>query len=47
MNYPNSVPEFRLLQSVNGSQKLQVRYVCEAQRYCSKWVDVPVVLDNN
>jgi hypothetical protein len=47
MVYPNSTPEFRLLQKANGESKLQVRYHCPAQGFLSKWVDVPIVIDND
>jgi hypothetical protein len=46
MIYPNSAPEFRILKTVTGETKLQVRYHCPAQNYLSKWKDVPVVSEN-
>jgi hypothetical protein len=47
MIYPNSSPEFRLLVTGNGESKLQIRYVCSAQGYTSKWTDVPIVIQND
>lgn len=43
MVYPNSTPEFRILQFSNGEQTLQVRYINMAQNYTSKWKNVPIV----
>jgi hypothetical protein len=41
--YPNSVPEFRYLQKVDGTMEMQVRYVNEVQGYTGKWQAIPVV----
>jgi hypothetical protein len=41
--YPGSAPEFRILKKQNGESVLQVRYICDAQGYKSKWQDIPVV----
>jgi hypothetical protein len=41
--YPNSTPEFRVLQKLDGAFVLQVRYINIAQGYTSKWEDVPLV----
>jgi hypothetical protein len=46
MIYPNSTPEFRIYKTINGDAILQVRYICEAQRYKSKWQAIPVVEEN-
>jgi hypothetical protein len=43
MLYPNSTPEFRIFIKQDSTQELQVRYVCEAQGYKSKWQAVPVI----
>jgi hypothetical protein len=43
MIYPNSTPEFRIYKTINGDAILQVRYICEAQGYKSKWQAIPVV----
>lgn len=45
--YPNSLPEFRMLQNAKGESRLQVRYHCPAQGYLSKWLDIPVVIEND
>jgi hypothetical protein len=44
--YPGSTPEFRMLQKVDGTMVLQVRYINISQGYTSKWQDVPVVKEN-
>jgi hypothetical protein len=41
--YPNSSVEFRIYKTINGDAILQVRYICEAQGYTSKWQAIPVV----
>jgi hypothetical protein len=41
--YPNSVPEFRILQQQDGTQQLQIRYVNTAVGYTSPWTAVPIV----
>lgn len=41
--YPNSTPEFRILEKLSGLAVLQVRYINASQGYTSKWQDVPVV----
>ncbi len=43
MLYPNSTPDFRIVIKQNGTTEFQVRYVCEAQGYKSKWQSVPVI----
>ena len=43
--YPNSTPEFRIFVKQDGNQELQVRYVCEAQGYKSKWQSIPVIYE--
>lgn len=40
--YPNSTPEFRILVKQDGTQELQIRYICIAQGYTSKWQAVKV-----
>jgi len=44
--YPNSTPEFRVLVKQDGTQEFQVRYVCEAQGYTSKWEPIQIVYEN-
>ena len=46
MLYPNSTPEFRILVKQDGAQEFQVRYVCEAQKYKSKWEPIQVVYED-
>lgn len=46
MIYPNSVPEFRMLVTATGLQRLQVRYVNTIQGYISAWQDVPVIKED-
>ncbi len=43
MSYPNSVPEIRIFIKQNGEQTLQIRYICQAQGFTSKWKDIPIV----
>ena len=47
MIYPNSTPEFRIFVKQDGSQELQIRYVCEAQGYQSKWQAIRVEYEAN
>jgi len=46
MLYPNSTPEFRILVKQDGTQEIQVRYICIAQGYTSKWQEIQVVYEN-
>jgi len=46
MLYPNSTPEFRIFVKQDGTQELQVRYVCQAQKYKSKWQAIQVVYES-
>jgi hypothetical protein len=41
--YPNSVPEFRYLQKLDGTMEMQVRYINTMQGYTGKWVPVNTV----
>ena len=45
MQYPNSTPEFRIFVKQDGTRELQVRYICEAQGYKSKWQSIPVIYE--
>ncbi len=38
--YPNSIPEFRILEKNNGTQEFQVRYINIAQGYVGKWMPI-------
>ena len=46
MLYPNSTPEFRILVKQDGTQEIQVRYVCITQGYTGKWQAIQVVYEN-
>jgi hypothetical protein len=46
MIYPGSSPEFSILKTASGEQKIQVKYHCQSQGYISKWQEVPVVEEN-
>ena len=46
MIYPNSTPEFRFLQKLDGTTELQVRYINMAQNYTSKWMPVNTVVED-
>lgn len=41
--YPGSTPEFRILKNHDGTQVFQIRYVNEAQKYRSRWQNIPIV----
>jgi hypothetical protein len=45
--YPNSVPEFRILQHRDGTQQLQIRYVNTVVGYTGKWTAVPIVEEHS
>ena len=38
--YPNSSPEFRMLQKQNGTIEMQVRYINLSVGYTGKWMPV-------
>jgi hypothetical protein len=38
--YPNSTPEFRMVQKDDGSTAMQVRYICAPQGYTGKWTPI-------
>ena len=38
--YPNSSPEFRMLQKEDGTMVMQVRYINAPMGYTGKWMDV-------
>jgi hypothetical protein len=40
--YPNSVPEFRHMQKVDGTIEMQVRYINAPMGYTGKWMPVQV-----
>ena len=47
MIYPNSSPEFRILEKTDGITVLQVRYINTTQGYTGKWQDIPLVKEND
>ena len=38
--YPNSTPEFRMYQKIDGTMEMQVRYLNKAMGYVGKWMPV-------
>ena len=38
--YPNSSPEFKMVQKHDGIMEMQVRYINSAQGYIGKWMPV-------
>lgn len=46
MIYPDSVPEFRILEKVEGQQVLQIRYICAPVGYTGQWQDIPIVKED-
>ncbi len=38
--YPNSTPEFRTLQKIDGTIEIQVRYINKPMNYVGKWIAV-------
>jgi hypothetical protein len=45
--YPNSTPEFRMLQKENGTMVMQVRYINAPMGYTGKWTDVKTEKQND
>lgn len=45
--YPNSTPEFRMVQKENGITAMQVRYVNVAMGYTGLWMDVKTEKEND
>lgn len=41
--YPNSVPEFRMFQKIDGAMEMQVRYINTQVGYTGKWMPVNTV----
>jgi hypothetical protein len=41
--YPNSTPEFRMVQKQDGTMEMQVRYINSAMGYTGKWMLVNTV----
>jgi hypothetical protein len=38
--YPNSTPEFRMFQKIDGTTIMQVRYINKLVGYTGLWMDV-------
>lgn len=38
--YPNSTPEFKMVQNSDGTMKMMVRYINSMQGYIGKWMPV-------
>ena len=45
--YPNSTPEFRMLQKADGIMAMQVRYICSQVGYTGQWMDVKTEKEND
>jgi hypothetical protein len=45
--YPNSSPEFRMVQKADGTMVMQVRYINAPMRYTGKWMDVKTETEND
>jgi hypothetical protein len=40
--YPNSTPDFKMVQKPDGTMEMQVRYINMAQGYTGKWMLVRI-----
>jgi len=45
--YPNSTPEFRMLQKEDGTMAMQVRYINAPMGYTGKWMDMKTEKEND
>lgn len=45
--YPNSTPEFRMLQKEDGTMAMQVRYISMQAGYTGKWMDIKTEKEND
>lgn len=45
--YPNSSPEFRMVQKPDGTMVMQVRYINAPMGYTGKWMDVKTEQEND
>jgi hypothetical protein len=45
--YPNSIPEFRMLQKIDGTTIMQVRYINVSLGYTGKWMDIKMEKEND
>ena len=45
--YPNSSPEFRMVQKADGTIVMQVRYIHAPMGYVGKWMDVKTEMEND
>jgi len=44
--YPNSTPEFRMLEKEDGTMAMQVRYINASMGYLGKWMDMKTEKEN-
>ena len=44
--YPNSTPDFKMVQKPDGTMEMQVRYINSMQGYTGKWMPVKTENDN-
>jgi hypothetical protein len=40
--YPNSTPEFRILEKLDGTTEMQVRYINNQVNYIGKWMPIKI-----
>jgi hypothetical protein len=45
--YPNSSPEFRMVQKEDGTMVMQVRYINAPMGYTGKWMDMKTEKEND
>lgn len=45
--YPNSTPEFRMFQKIDGTMEMQVRYINRQMNYVGKWMLVKTEKEND
>ena len=45
--YPNSIPEFRMFQKLDGTMEMQVRYINAPMNYTGKWMPVKTEQEND
>jgi len=44
--YPNSTPEFKIVQKENGTMQMMVRYINSTVGYVGKWLPVQTEKEN-
>ena len=45
--YPNSTPDFKMVQKPDGTTEMQVRYINSMQGYRGKWMPIKTEHDNS